>query len=233
ERIAEKLETIEVDDIDVKERLERELKRDYHIITAEKRLNQIARDFVEHYSTAWETGKAMFICIDKLTCVRMYELIQQYWTQKEEGIEESWKMAAGEEKDYLCNKLIWMKETNKAVIVSEEQGEVEKFRKWDLDITPHRRLIKEGMDLPESMRNKPQFRNMQRMELDDAFKEEEHPFRIALVCAMWLWKFDQELNDEERRAVREGLDEESLALFDLLRKPDLNAKDVKRVLMAT
>ena len=123
----------------------------------------------------------------------------------------------------------WMRQTRTAVVVSEEQGEVEKFRKWDLDITPHRRLIKEGMDLPESMRNKPQFRNMQRMELDDAFKEEEHPFRIALVCAMWLWKFDQELNDEERRAVREGLDEESLALFDLLRKPDLNAKDVKRV----
>ena len=28
------------------QRLERELKRDYHIITAEKRLDQIARDFV-------------------------------------------------------------------------------------------------------------------------------------------------------------------------------------------
>ncbi|MBU1613717.1 HsdR family type I site-specific deoxyribonuclease, partial [bacterium] len=46
ERIAEKLEEIEIDDIDVSQRLERELKRDYHIITAEKRLNQIARDFV-------------------------------------------------------------------------------------------------------------------------------------------------------------------------------------------
>ena len=46
------------------------------------------------------------------------------------------------------------------------------------------------MDLPESMRNKPQFRNMQRMELDEAFKEEEHPFRIAIVCAMWLTGFD-------------------------------------------
>ena len=36
ERIAEKLEQIEIEDIDVKERLEKELKRDYHIITAEK-----------------------------------------------------------------------------------------------------------------------------------------------------------------------------------------------------
>src|SRR5437899_12098115 len=42
------------------------------------------------------------------------------------------------------------------------------------------------------MQNKPQFRNMQRMELDAAFKQEEHPFRIAIVCAMWLTGFDVE-----------------------------------------
>ena len=56
ERIAEKLEELETDDIDVEQRLERELKRDYHIITADKRLDQVARDFVQHYSTAWESG---------------------------------------------------------------------------------------------------------------------------------------------------------------------------------
>ena len=84
----------------------------------------------------------------------------------------------------------WMRETRAAVVVSEEQGEVEKFRKWDLDIIPHRTLIKKGIDLPESMRKKPRFRNMQRMALDDAFKEEEHPFRIAIICAMWLTGFD-------------------------------------------
>ena len=180
ERIAEKLEQIEINDIDVSQRLERELKRDYHIITAEKRLNQIARDFVEHYTTSWEAGKAMFVCIDKLTCVRMHELIGQYWDQKAEEIEESWKMATGEEKDYLSNQLIWMKEIKMAVIVSEEQGEVEKFRKWGFDITPHRRLIKNGFELSEGTR----------INVDSAFKKEEHPFRIAIVCAMWLTGFD-------------------------------------------
>lgn len=180
ERIAEKLEQIEVDDIDVSQRLEKELKRDYHIITAEKRLSQITKDFVEHYTTAWETGKAMFVCIDKLTCVRMYELIKQYWEQKEEEIEDSWKMAIGEEKDYLSNKLIWMRETKMAVIVSEEQGEVEKFRKWGFDIIPHRRLMKNGFELPDGTR----------IDVDSAFKKEEHPFRIAIVCAMWLTGFD-------------------------------------------
>jgi len=180
ERIAEKLEEIEINDIDVSQRLERELKRDYHIITAEKRLNQIAQDFVEHYTTSWEAGKAILVCIDKLTCVRMYELIRQYWDQKIEEIRESWKMAAGEEKDYLSNQLIWMKETKMAVIVSEEQGEVEKFRKWGFDITPHRRLIKNGFELSDGTR----------IEVDSAFKKEGHPFRIAIVCAMWLTGFD-------------------------------------------
>lgn len=180
ERIAEKLEEIEISDIDVSQRLEKELKRDYHIITAEKRLNQIAKDFVKHYTTSWETGKAMFVCIDKLTCVRMYELIGQYWDQKAEEVRESWKMAAGEEKDNLSDQLIWMKETKMAVIVSEEQGEVEKFRKWGFDITPHRRLIKNGFELSDGAR----------IDVDSAFKKEEHPFRIAIVCAMWLTGFD-------------------------------------------
>ena len=66
----------------MQQRLERELKRDYHIITADKRLDQVARDFVKHYSTAWETGKAMIVCIDKVTCVWMYNLIGKYWKEK-------------------------------------------------------------------------------------------------------------------------------------------------------
>ena len=82
-----------------------------------------------------------------------------------------------------------MRETRAAVVVSEEQGEVEKFRRWDLDIVPHRKLIKDGMELPATMRSTPRFRNMQRMAVDDAFKEQEHPFRIAIVCAMWLTGF--------------------------------------------
>ena len=190
-RIAEKLEELETEDIDVQQRLERELKRDYHIITAKKRLNQVARDFVQHYSTAWETGKAMLVCIDKVTCVRMYNLIVKYWDRRITKLEaELTTLTDKQEKISFQKQINWMRETRTAVVVSEEQGEVDKFRKWGLDITLHRRLIKDGIDLPESMRNKPQFRNMQRMELDDAFKEEEHPFRIAIVCAMWLTGFD-------------------------------------------
>ncbi len=191
ERIAEKLEELETEDIDVEQRLEQELKRDYHIITADRRLDQVARDFVLHYSRAWETGKAMLVCIDKVTCVRMHDLIVKYWDEHTAELEAALPSATDEQDEqYRRRQIAWMRQTRTAVVVSEEQGEVEKFRKWDLDITRHRRLIKEGMDLPESMRQQPQFRNMQRMDLDEAFKEEEHPFRIAIVCAMWLTGFD-------------------------------------------
>ena len=191
DRIAEKLEQIETQDIDVAQRLERELKRDYHIITAGRRLGQVAGDFVTHFSTAWETGKAMLVCIDKVTCVRMYDLIATGWEERIGALERELPSAADEQDEqYRRRQLEWMRQTRMAVVISEEQGEVEKFRQWDLDIRPHRRLIKEGMDLPEAMRRQPQFQNMLRLSLDDAFKAEEHPFRVAIVCAMWLTGFD-------------------------------------------
>jgi type I restriction enzyme R subunit len=82
EKIAEKLEQLGTEDLDKLQRLEQDLKREYHIITAEKRLDQVARDFVEHYSTSWETGKAMLVCIDKITCVRMHGLIETHWKNR-------------------------------------------------------------------------------------------------------------------------------------------------------
>ncbi len=181
QRISEKLEELETLDVDVQQRLEKELKREYHIITAEKRLKQIVRDFVKHYSTAWETGKAMLVCIDKITCVRMYELIDIYWKVRIKELEADLPNSTDEQDEvYRLRQLAWMKETQMAVIVSEEQGEVDKFRRWGLDIKPHRKLIKTGFETGDGAR----------IDVESAFKKEEHPFRIAIVCAMWLTGFD-------------------------------------------
>lgn len=181
ERVAAKLEELEIDDINVRERLERDLRRDYHIITADKRLEQIARDFVQHYSTAWESGKAMLVCIDKVTCVRMYNLIREIWQERMRGLDKEIRATSDEQESiFLRRQHNWMNETITAVVVSEEQGEVKKFEKWDLDITPHRKLMKEGFALPDG----------KRIDLDEAFKKGEHPFRIVIVCAMWLTGFD-------------------------------------------
>jgi len=44
-----------------------------------------------------------------------------------------------------------------------------------------------------------------------------------------LFQIIDEMDEEESRAMREGLDEESLALFDLLKKAELSKKEVKRI----
>lgn len=181
EKIAAKLEELEIEDIDVQQRLERALKRDYHIITSTSRLEQVAQDFVWHYANGWETGKAMLVCIDKITCVRMHKLIDAYWQDHIARLEKDLPSALDEQDDIWRRRQIdWMLETQIAVVVSEEQGEVDKFRKWDLDIIPHRRLMKEGFLLGDG----------KRIDLESAFKKPEHPFRVAIVCAMWLTGFD-------------------------------------------
>lgn len=181
DRIAEKIEEIEIDDIDTSERLEKELKRDYHIITAESRLEQIAKDFVTHYSTQWESGKAMMICIDKITCVRMHALLLDEWDKRIATLEKELQ-SCGDEQELADRhrQIDWMRECRMAVVISEEQGEVEKFRKWDLDVIPHRTLIKNGFETDDG----------KRIDMESAFKKEEHPFRVAVVCAMWLTGFD-------------------------------------------
>ena len=210
ERIAEKLEEIEGDfDADVSARLESELKRDYEIITAPKRLDRIAEDFVRHYSTAWESGKAMLVCIDKLTCVAMYDRIARLWKERIYELE----MALNREEDeqevqFLQRQIAWMRETVMAVVVSEEQNEEEKFTRHGLDIRPHRKLMKEGFDVRRAtadasrdsrlassppvsrLMSHARSASAERMALDEAFKCEDHPFRIAIVCAMWLTGFD-------------------------------------------
>lgn len=181
ERIAAKLEELEIDDIDVQQRLERELKREYHIITDGHRLERIAADFVEHYSTGWETGKAMLVCIDKVTCARMHALITVRWQERITLLEKQLRSASDEQElIFRERQLTWMRETLMAVVVSEEQGEVDKFNKWGIDIKPHRRLMKEGFELNDG----------KRLDMESAFKREAHPFRVAIVCAMWLTGFD-------------------------------------------
>lgn len=44
-----------------------------------------------------------------------------------------------------------------------------------------------------------------------------------------LLKLNADLTHEEKRAMREEMDEESLVLFDLLSKPDLQAKEIVRI----
>ena len=44
-----------------------------------------------------------------------------------------------------------------------------------------------------------------------------------------LFNFIQDLNEEEQRSTREGLSEEALAIFDLLKKPNLEQSELKQI----
>ena len=167
------LEAIEAADLDVnqQEKLEREFAKEIHLLTAEPRLDAIARDFVRHYSDLWTSGKAMFVCLNKVTCVRMFDLVQKYWKEETERVAKAAARATQQEAQELARKLEWMRQTEMAVVISQEQNEIQTFEKWGLNIRPHRE-------------------KMEKRELDKEFKDAANPFRVVFVCAMWLTGFD-------------------------------------------
>ena len=120
------------------EKLEHEFEKEIHLLTAEPRLKSVARDFVSHYSDLWTSGKAMFVCLNKVTCVRMYNFVQKYWQDDIKALEKQIQTASQQEVQELERKLNWMKETEMAVVISQEQNEIQTFKKWNLDIEYHR-----------------------------------------------------------------------------------------------
>ena len=196
DRIADAIEAADLDPDQVA-LLERLLGKDYEVITAGDRLDKLADDFVEHCSTRWEAGKSMFVCIDKITCARMLQRVEPRWRSKIAELETALEMR---EADRLAStdsdeqvrlaaevfqidaKIAWMRSTIIEIVISEGQNEVEQFKKWGFDIIPHRVTMKNGFQTPDG----------KRVAVEDAFKDPEHPFRVAIVCAMWLTGFDVE-----------------------------------------
>lgn len=170
EQILDAIENADID-VDQQDKLETEFAKEIHLLTAEPRLKSIARDFVNHYSDLWISGKAMFVWLNKVTCVRMYNYIQEYWKEEIKKLKAKIKTATQQEAQELKRKLKWMQETEMAVVISQEQNEIQTFKKWDLDIKYHRE-------------------KMEKRELDKEFKDSKNPLRVVFVCAMWLTGFD-------------------------------------------
>lgn len=170
EQILEAIENADLD-VDQQDKLEAEFAKELHLLTAEPRLKSIARDFVNHYFDLWTSGKAMFVCLNKVTCVRMYNYVQEYWKEEIGKLKAKIKTAARQETQELERRLKWMQETEMAVVISQEQNEIQTFKKWDLDIKYHRA-------------------KMEKRELDKEFKDSQNPLRVVFVCAMWLTGFD-------------------------------------------
>ena len=196
DRIAAKIEEAELDP-DQEALLDKLLGQDYEVVTADERLEKIANDFVEHCATRWQSGKSMLVCIDKITCARMLQLIVPRWQAKtaevrraaeakqgevEGTTDEAGREALAEAATELEAQAAWLDETIVEIIISEAQNEVTDFKKWSFDIIPHRARMKQGFEMADG----------QRVDIETAFKNPDHPFRVAIVCAMWMTGFDVE-----------------------------------------
>lgn len=167
ERLLEEAELNE----DQEKKLERQFSQQYQLITRDDRLETIAADVVEHFLGRGHKGKAMMICIDKATAVKMYDKVQIYWHAKLANLMNQLPKASDEERGRLLALIEEMETTDMAVVVSQSQNEIEDLKKKGVDISSHRRrMVKEN--------------------LDEIFKDPESNLRFVFVCAMWITGFD-------------------------------------------
>ncbi len=170
------LEDEELDELQ-QSKLERKFAKEIEVIKRDDRLETIAKDIVYHFPRRGYLGKAMVISLDKFTTVKMYDKVQHHWKAELKALrgrinESRYEM----EKERLKKRLEQMKRVEMAVVISEEAKEEAKFTAQGLNIKPHRermqKLDKESNDI------------------EDNFKDSEHPLQLVFVTAMWLTGFD-------------------------------------------
>ena len=166
-------------------KLERELSRQYHILTRDDRLETVAQDIVRHFLGRGFVGKAMMVAIDKATALKMYDKVQKHWAVElarvqQELVRLGYLPRAEQETPYhraqtaeLVQRLEVLESTDMALIVSPGQNEIEQMQRRGLDIEPHRRRMNESQP-----------------PLDEKFKDTQDPLRLVFLCAMWLTGFD-------------------------------------------
>jgi type I restriction enzyme, R subunit len=156
-------------------KLERELSRQYHILTRDERLETIAQDIVRNFLGRGFVGKAMVVSIDKATALKMHDKVRRHWAAETERARKELARhdLSDAEKLQLRQRLEVLRTTDMALIVSPGQNEVAQMQAHGLDIVPHRKRM-----------------NEEDPSLDEKFKDPKDPLRIVFLCAMWLTGFD-------------------------------------------
>ncbi len=181
EDIYQIIESAELDEAG-EAKLQKELGRQYHLLTRDDRLEAVAKDIVSHFLGRGFQGKAMVVSLDKVTTLRMHAKVRAHWDAERTRVKAEQaaliKIITRERTDAerarlaeLHERLARLDGTDMAVVVSAEQNELERMAKLGLDIAPHRkRMVDES--------------------LDEKFKDPKDPLRLVFVCAMWLTGFD-------------------------------------------
>jgi type I restriction enzyme R subunit len=156
-------------------KLERELSRQYQILTRDDRLETVARDIVRHFLGRGFVGKAMVVSIDKATALKMHDKVRKHWVAETARVRDELARSAfsSAERDELTARLEVLTTTDMAVIVSPGQNEIPQMKALGLDIEPHRKRM-----------------NDSEPPLDEKFKDTADKLRLVFVCAMWLTGFD-------------------------------------------
>lgn len=158
-------------DEEQEKKLNRDFARQYTLITNPDRLDKIADDMARHFAARGYRGKAMFVAIDKATAVAMHDRVKAAVGRLIGEDEQRLKTAHEAEGAAIAERLMWLRELDMAVVVSQGQNEVDDLRQKGLDILPHRE-------------------RMQREDLEAKFKDADDPLRLVFVCAMWITGFD-------------------------------------------
>ena len=154
-------------------KLQRELSRQYHVITRDDRLEKVSQDIVRHFLGRGFIGKAMVVSIDKATALKMYDKVQKHWAVETERVQKELKRSnlAETHKATFQQRFDLLSTTDMALIVSPGQNEIADMQKHGLDIVPHRKRLNDE-------------------ELDEKFKDASDALRLVFLCAMWLTGFD-------------------------------------------
>lgn len=172
------LEIIENENLtpEEEEKLERNYAQTNEVLKRDERLDKVAKDIVDHFPSRGYLGKAMVVSVDKFTAVKMYEKVQLYWDKKlKDLIEERSASNSKEEKLDIKKKIDYMKNVEMAVVISQDDDE-ERFTKYGLDIKKHRERIN--------------YIDENGHDIEDNFKDPNHPLSLVFICAMWLTGFD-------------------------------------------
>lgn len=176
EELAEILEDEELNEAQ-KEKLERKFSTEMEVIKRDDRLDRIAQDIVYHFPRRGYLGKGMMVAVDQFTAVRMYDKVSKLWKEEQKNLQTRIHNSKNDiEKHRLKQRQKYMSAVQMAVVISDPSAEKERFDKQGLDIQPHidrlNKLDANGADI------------------EDNFKDPEHPLQLVFVCAMWLTGFD-------------------------------------------
>ncbi len=135
------------------------------IIGDPNRLNEVAKDFIDHYETrslegSTVAGKAMFVCSNRNIAYNLYKIII--------GMRPEWNEKKVSEND--------------ALLTEKEKKELKAIEKIKMVMTRNKDDEKELYDILGTKED--------RKELDRQFKQVNSNFKIAIVVDMWLTGFD-------------------------------------------